>query len=540
MNMKKLSVLLLLCVSLNGMSQIKKTTHDITRLDGRYKIRYNERYFDVDTTTVTVKLKDLKASFNMEYKVLRQNRLGFVDIQKPENISLEKFVESLSQNEMVESVIYSSFGEYGDFIPNDTDLNSQWHLPVINAYKAWDITTGSANIIVAILDSGTDWMHPDLGLGSDIYQNIYLNQGEDIWSNPNNPTTGNGIDDDNNGYIDDWKGWNFATNSNDARTTVDHGTFVAGIVGAKTQNSHGVAGVAGGKNGGGVKLLPYCVGVSAPVTSLIDDAIVAAVDNGAKIIQFSLTISYSNDIEAAIQYAINNNVVIICASGNNYSSSVSYPSSNVNIISVGATDSNNNRASFSNYGNNLDVVAPGVDIYSTTLNNTYKISSGTSFAAPIVSGIAALIWSVNPNLTGQQVRNIIESTCNKNIPNFTVTQTRPNGTWNNQLGYGLVDAYAAVQAACATMPSTINFNGSATITPITVTSNTTIVSCGNINVQYVTVTNNAILTLKAVGNINIQDVNVQNNSKLILDAGGKVNIIRNFKVDLGSMWKTIQ
>ncbi len=74
---------------------------------------------------------------------------------------------------MVESVIYSSFGEYGDFIPNDTDLNSQWHLPVINAYKAWDITTGSANIIVAILDSGTDWMHPDLGLGSDIYQNIY-------------------------------------------------------------------------------------------------------------------------------------------------------------------------------------------------------------------------------------------------------------------------------------------------------------------------------------------------------------------------------
>ncbi len=90
------------------------------------------------------------------------------------------------------------------------------------------------------------------------------------------------------------------------------------------------------------------------------------------------------------------------------------------------------------------------------------------------------------------------------------------------------------------MPSTINFNGSATITPITVTSNTTIVSCGNINVQYVTVTNNAILTLKAVGNINIQDVNVQNNSKLILDAGGKVNIIRNFKVDLGSMWKTIQ
>ena len=513
MNMKRLSILLLLCVSLNGMSQISKTTQDITKLDGRYKIRYNERYFDVDTTTVTVKLKDLKANYNTEYKVLRQNKLGFVDIQKPKDMSLEKFVESLSKNEMVESVIYSSFGEYGDFTPNDPNLNPQWHLPVINAYKAWDITTGKPNIIVAILDSGTDWMHPDLGLGSDTYQNIYLNQGEDIWTNPNNPTTGNGIDDDNNGFIDDWKGWNFATNSNDARTTVYHGTFVAGIVGAKTHNSHGIAGVAGGKNGGGVKLLPYCVGISAPISSIIDDAIIAAVDNGAKIIQFSLSVSYSIDIETAIQYAINNNVVIVCSSGNGYSSSVSYPSSNVNVISVGVTDSNNNRASFSNYGNNLDVVAPGVDIYSTTLNNTYDTSSGTSFASPIVSGIAALIWSVNPNLTGQQVRNIIESTCNKSIPNFTVTQTRPNGTWNDRLGYGLVDAYAAVRKACATISSPpVNFTGTVT-TPLIVTSDTTIISCGDINVQY---------------------VKVQSGAKLTLDAVGEVNIISDFEVELGA------
>jgi len=512
--MKKLSLLLLLCVSLNGMSQISKTTQDVTKLDGRYKIRYNERYFDVDTTTVTVKLKDLKASYNIEYKVLRQNKLGFVDIQKPTDMSLEKFVESLSKNEMVESVIYSSYGEYGDFIPNDTGLNPQWHLPVINAYKAWNITTGSPNIIVAILDSGTDWTHSDLGLGSDTYQNIYLNPGEDIWINPNNPTTGNGIDDDNNGYIDDWKGWNFATNTNDSRGTYYHGTFVAGIVSAKTNNNHGIAGVAGGKNGEGVKLLPYCVGLSAPISSVIDDAIIAAVDNGAKVIQFSLTVSYSNDIETAIQYAINNNVVIVCASGNNYSSSVSYPSSNVNVISVGATDSNNNRASFSNYGNNLDVVAPGVDIYSTTLNNTYDTSSGTSFAAPIVSGIAALILSVNPNLTAQQVRNAIESTCNKNLPGFTVTQTRPNGTWNDQLGYGIVDAYAAIQAVC---PPIVNFTGTAT-TPIIVTSNTTKVSCGDINVQY---------------------VKVQNGAKLILDAAGEVNIISDFDVQLGSEFEII-
>jgi len=168
------------------------------------------------------------------------------------------------------------------------------------------------------------------------------------------------------------------------------------------------------------------------------------VDNGAKIIQLSLKTAQSNDIETAIQYAVNNHVIIVCCS-HNQDSLVTYPASNPNVIAVGATDSNNNRASFSNYGNNLDVVAPGVGIYSTTLNNTYRASDGTSFAAPIVSGIAALIWSINPSLTGQQVRNFIESTCNKNIPNFTVTQTRPNGTWNNRLGYRLVDAYAAVR-----------------------------------------------------------------------------------------------
>jgi hypothetical protein len=130
-------------------------------------------------------------------------------------------------------------GKY-DFIPNDTYRSSQWHLSPINAYQAWDVTTGQSNIIVSIIDSGTDWSHSDLGTGSDNYQNIYLNPGEDVWSNPNNPSTGNGIDDDNNGLIDDWKGWNYSNNSNDVRTSYFHGTFVAGIVGAKTDNNHGI------------------------------------------------------------------------------------------------------------------------------------------------------------------------------------------------------------------------------------------------------------------------------------------------------------
>jgi subtilisin family serine protease len=487
--MKNLIIFILSLFALDGMSQISKVSQDLVILDGKYTVTYHGLYFDVDTTIITVKVKDLK-EISKEYKIQRKNKLGFVDLQKPSNISIEEYVKSLSKEEEVESIIYSTFGEYVDFIPNDTYLNSQWHLPVINAYKAWDITTGNSNVIVGILDSGTEWTHSDLGLGSNTYQNIHLNPGEDIWTNQNNPSTGNGIDDDNNGFIDDWKGWNYAYNSNDSRSTAYHGTFVAGIVSAKTNNDHGIAGIAGGKNNSGAKLLLYCVGVNAPISSILDDAIIDAVDNGAKVIQLSLSVPQSSDIDAAIQYAINNNVVVVCAAGNNIPPlPVSYPASNTNVISVGATDQNNHKAEFSNYGNRLDVVAPGVDIFSATLNNGYTISSGTSFAAPQVSGIIALMLSVNPYLTPLQIRNIIESNAQK-VGGYTyqITSGHPNGTWNEQMGYGLVDAYAAVQAAC---PAIVNFNNQ------TITSDTTVVSCGDISVQNVTVTNNAKLTLDA-------------------------------------------
>ena len=286
-----------------------------------------------------------------------------------------------------------------------------------------------------------------IGLGNDNYQNILLNSGEDIWNDPNDPSTGNGIDDDNNGLIDDWKGWNYANNSNDVRTPNAHGTLVAGIVSAKSNNSIGISGLAGGNNADGVNILPYCIGVNAPIGALIDDAIIDAVDNGARVIQMSLNVPPSSAIDISIQYAIDNNVIVICASGN-AGTAVQYPASNNNVISVGGTDQNDLRANFSNFGNNLDIVAPGVGIRSTNLMNTYATQDGTSFAAPQVSAVAALILSVNPNLTAQQVRNIIESTAQK-VGGYAYTNTsgRPNGTWDDEMGYGLVDAFAAVQAA---------------------------------------------------------------------------------------------
>lgn len=306
--------------------------------------------------------------------------------------------------------------------------------------SAWNISVGSNCIIIAIIDSGTDWKHNDLGIGSDNYQNVYINHGEDSWTNPNDPNTGNHLDDDGNGLADDWKGWNFSNNSNDSRGTFYHGTHVAGIVSAKTNNTIGIAGIAGGSNSQGVKLLPICIGLNNPDASVIDDAIIYAVNKGVKIIQLSLAVNQTNAIDAAIQFAINNGVTVIAASGNS-NTSVAYPANNSNVISVGATDQNDYKAPFSNYGSNLTIAAPGVGIYSTQLNNTYNSSDGTSFASPIVSGVVALMLSINPSMTPAQIKDALITTADK-VGGYNYINGR-----SNELGYGRLNAYAAVNSA---------------------------------------------------------------------------------------------
>ena len=260
-------------------------------------------------------------------------------------------------------------------------------------------------------------------------------------------------------------GWNYITGNSNVITNNGHGTRVAGIVGAKSNNSRGIAGVSGGNNNVGITMIPFCVGIAAPDGSVIDDAIIDAVDRGVRIIQLSLSIGQTNAINAAIEYAHQNNVVVVCAAGNYSSSTVSYPASHPNVIAVGGTDKNNRRASFAQYGQNLDVVAPAVGIYSTALNNNYNSEDGTSFAAPQVSGVAALILSVRPDLTGQQVRNVIEQTAQKvGGYSYATTSGRPNGTWNQEMGYGLVDAYAAVYAVAPRLSGPTSVCNQATYT----------------------------------------------------------------------------
>jgi len=417
------------------------------------------QYYPIIENTITIKFKtstspsQIQSIENQNNLIrLRKAETGWYDYQIVNNLNLFQKANFFINNSIIEDVEIPKLGKYV-ISPNDNSYSNQWYLNQssginIDIENAWNITTGNTNIIVGILDSGTDWSHLDFGLGFDNFQNVYLNPNEDAWSNPNNPSTGNGIDDDGNGYIDDWKGWDFNNNNNDSRGPFYHGTHVAGIIGAKSNNNEGMAGIAGGWNSEGSKLLLCGVGDFGPDASILDDAILYAAQMGVKVIQLSLTAPQSTAIDDALEMAYNDyGVTIICSSGNaGNSSSVGYPSSNQYVISVGATTETDSKANFSNHGSNLLISAPGTNIYSLRIGNQYGSGDGTSYAAPIVSGVVALMYSVNPCLTNQQIENILKSTADK-VGGYNYNWDSSNPGHSLELGYGKVNAYAAVQMA---------------------------------------------------------------------------------------------
>ncbi|MBK1440153.1 S8 family peptidase [Parapedobacter sp. ISTM3] len=442
----------------------------VTNFQGRQYEQKDDKWHDeygniVNNKIITVKLKDgLQQTISAEIgRKVRENSLGYIDVELSKDIEFFSQLRTISEDPNIESIDINTFGVYNAFqvTPNDPQLTNQWYLNRIQARNVWNYTMGSSScIVVGVLDSGVDWEHEDLGVGHDTYQNIWLNPGEDIWSNQNNPNTGNGIDDDTDGLIDNWKGWNYSFNSNDVRTNNGHGTQVSGIISAKANNNRGIAGIAGGNNDDGVKILGLCIGIAAPDGSVMDDAILHAVDKGVRIIQISATVGETSAINAAIEHAINNGVVVVCAAGNGFGAPVSYPARNSNVISVGATNQNDQRATFSNFGSNLVIAAPGEGIRTTTLNNQYDDLDGTSFAAPMVSATIALMLSINPGLTPAQIRNIITSTADK-VGGYIYVGGRCD-----ELGFGRLNTHAAVQAALPSItgPSTLCTSETYTVT----------------------------------------------------------------------------
>jgi len=329
-----------------------------------------------------------------------------------------------------------------DYEPNDPLIAQQWHIDNINAKAAWDITKGSDDVVIGIVDSGSDWQHPDLA------SNIYINKNE---------IPDNGIDDDENGFVDDVNGWDFVGNvslsqainqqfrpDNDPKPISNggntHGTHVAGCASAATDNGVGIAAI-----GFNTKMIPIkCSSDNWTQSGTRGifrgyQGIVYAAENGADIINCSWGGPGYNPAEQEMINSITEMGILVVASAGNDGISIDensfFPTGYDNILSVGSINSNNRKSGFSNFGVRTDVYAPGGNIYATLPNNSYGNSSGTSMAGPVAAGLAALVKAANPDWTPHQIAAQLRSTT-KDLANVSA-EDKP-------LFFGRIDAEAAL------------------------------------------------------------------------------------------------
>ncbi|MWC27477.1 S8 family peptidase [Paenibacillus sp. MMS18-CY102] len=284
-------------------------------------------------------------------------------------------------------------------IPNDALYEEyQWNLPSIDAEQGWSVGKGSNAVIVAVLDTGVQANHPDL-------------KGRLV------------------------KGTNIVNDGNAPDDDVGHGTHVSGIIAASVNNGEGVAGLTWYNKIMPVKVLDSS---GAGSTYSVAQGVIWATDHGAKVINMSLgNYAQADFLHDAVKYAFDHDVVIVAASGNDNSERPGYPAAYPEVLAVGATDQKGARASFSNYGEYIDVAAPGDGIASTYPGNQYAALSGTSMASPHVAALAALICSVNPELKNTEVMDIMRQTA------------KDLGTKGKDkyFGYGQIDIVKALDAA---------------------------------------------------------------------------------------------
>jgi len=304
-------------------------------------------------------------------------------------------------------------------IPNDPLYADQWSLGKITAQEAWDIYTGSSQTIVAVLDTGVDYNHRDLC--------------ENMWINETELNGAIGIDDDNNGYIDDIYGYNFIYNNSDPMDDNGHGTYCSGIIAAGGNNNYDITGICWNARIMGLKIMGMLEDGS---TSDAAVAIYYAVENGADVISNSWSIQNDSKLlKDAIDYAHSQGVIIVASAGNDGINVPQYPAAYSNVISVAATESDDRRCQCSNYGDWVDIAAPGADVLSLSIDGTLigisndkytTILSGTSAACPLIAGACALLLSTNPLMTYDQVYDVLTRTADPISPGICLSNGRIN------------------------------------------------------------------------------------------------------------------
>jgi len=365
-------------------------------------------------------------------------------------------------------------------VPNDPEWYRQWGLSKIKADFAWNTTVGKSSVIIAIVDTGVDWKHPDLAA------NIWNNTDEWI----------DGKDNDQNGFIDDIRGWDFVdtitpvwpgedgtVRDNDPMDFQGHGSHCAGIAAAVGNNGIGVSGVTWD-----CKIMPVRAGYKgADGRGYLEAAdaaaaIIYAAENHANIISCSWGL-YDNIqiIHEAVEYAYNAGVLLVAAAGNELTDENFYPAAYNEVMAISATNDQDRAALFSNFGEWIELAAPGTDIYSTILDDSYDYMSGTSMATPFVAGVAALVWSRFPNMNRNQVRGQLR---------FTSDDLGEEG-FDVRFGYGRLNARRAVELEQKSHDLMIFETSTTSVIPLgePVQVNATVLNMGtldehNLNVQF--------------------------------------------------------
>jgi len=336
-------------------------------------------------------------------------------------IAATGLVDYVQPRYLPEPLIVTDDKSGSEYIPNDPLIDEQYYLTSIDAFRGWHISRGDTSTVIGIVDTGVDLHHPDLR--------------DAIKYNYDDPI--NGEDSDDDGYVDNFYGWDLGEGNNDpSYNKRGHGVHVSGIAAATADNDEGIAGV-----GFFSKFLPVKVDDEFGLLIKAYEGIVYAADQGVSVINCSWGSHFNagpfgQDI---IDYAVlNRDVVVVAAAGNANTPQPFYPASFDHVVSVAATDSLDRKTGFSSYGAFVDLSAPGIDVLSTWINDSYLSSAGTSMASPIVAGVAAILRSHYPAKDALQIGAMLKMTADP------IDDVEGNEDYNGQLGHGRVNLYRAL------------------------------------------------------------------------------------------------